>query len=311
MCKYLITGPTGTLGINLILELLKGDSEIWAVCNPKSTRINKIPTNEKVHIVLVDMTEFSDLFKIVPEIDVVINMAWAGTVGYSRNNMHIQLMNIKASIDLFDSAKRMKCKVFVGAGSQAEYGRKMTPICEGDREEPETGYGIAKLTAYRMLLNMCKETNIRFLWPRFFSVFGPYENHTSLIISTIDTLLDGENPKFTEGIQMWDYIYVKDAINILLGLVENENCEGIFNISGGEAWQLKKYIELIYKEMNVGWKPKYGDIPYSDFQVMFLCGDMTKVQKYLGERNKTSFETGIRETIKWCIEEKKNNDLQM
>ena len=51
------------------------------------------------------------------------HFGWDGTFGNSRNNMYGQNLNVKYALDAVKAAKATGCHTFVGAGSQAEYGR--------------------------------------------------------------------------------------------------------------------------------------------------------------------------------------------
>ena len=299
--KYVITGPTGSIGVNTIIKLLANSShEVWAVCNPASDRNSLLPKNDRMHIVLCDMYHLPDVSAILPEeFDVFIHLAWAGTVGSARNDMKLQLENINCCINAVEIAKKHHCHTFVGAGSQAEYGRKNIPVTEDMICNPENGYGAAKLSAHHISKIMCRESGIRHLWLRFFSVYGPYENFTSLTSSTIIKYLKKEIPDFTEGVQLWDYCFAGDAADAALHLINNKSCSGIYNISSGTTRPLKDYIKVmadLCKADNIG---NLGVIPYSPVSVMYLCGDISKLKKDAGCLMSTPFEEGIKTMIDW------------
>ncbi len=305
--KYVITGPTGSIGVNLIIRLLNDpDNEIWAVCNPLSGKYKLLPINERLHTILCDMHKLPEISEKLPaSIDVFIHLAWSGTVGAARNDMNLQLENIRCCIDAIDIAKKHNCKTYVGAGSQAEYGRKSTPITEDMICNPENGYGAAKLSANHMSNILCREYGMRLLWLRFFSVYGPYENFTSLTSSTIIKYLTGEVPDFTEGIQLWDYSYAEDVAEAVTALINNNDCSGIYNISTGKARALKDYIAIIAEQCNAASVGNLGAIPYSPASVMYLCGNISKLETDTGCTMSTPFELGISRMIDW-IKEVKN-----
>lgn len=53
----------------------------------------------------------------------MFHFGWMGTTGAARNDMDLQCRNIAYTIDAVRLAQRFGCKTFIGAGSQAEYGR--------------------------------------------------------------------------------------------------------------------------------------------------------------------------------------------
>lgn len=82
--------------------------------------------------------------------DAFFHLAWAHTIGAGRNDMPAQIENIRYTIDAVRTAAAMGCRVFVGTGSQAEYGRVDGVLRADTPTNPENGYGMAKLCAGQM-----------------------------------------------------------------------------------------------------------------------------------------------------------------
>ena len=297
--KYIITGPTGSIGINLIIELMENpENEIWAICNPNSNRADLIPKSNNIHIVFCDISNLSSLSNICKEIDVFIHYAWLGTTGDGRKDIDLQLSNVQYCFDALRLAKNLNCKTFIGAGSQAEYGRKNHAIREDELCLPENAYGIGKLSAYHFAEYFCKENDIRFLWLRFFSVYGPYENFTSLTSTTLIKYLNNQVPDFTEGIQIWDYSYAKDVSHATILLITKKS-SGVFNISSGKPRQLKEFIKVMSEICGISSPGNFGAISYTPNQVMYLCADTNKLTNEISYELNTPFEEGIKETLDW------------
>lgn len=298
--KTVITGPTGSIGANLIIRLLeKPENEIWAICNPSSTRVNLLPKDDRLHIIYCDIHSLNTCIDLLsPKLDTFIHLGWCGT-GSARRNTEIQLENINCYRQAINVAKALGCSTFVGAGSQAEYGQKSVPITEDMCCNPETAYGVTKLGVNHISALLCREAGIRFIWPRYFSIYGPYENFSSLTSSTIIKYLNKETPDFTEGIQMWDYAYAGDAALAVIALIENTSCSGIYNISSGRRRPLRDYITEIAKLCGAECVGNFGSIPYTSDSVMYLCGDISKLKKDTGCMMDTPFDIGIAHMIDW------------
>lgn len=71
-----------------------------------------------------------------------IILAGIGTFGNSRNNMYGQNLNVKYALDAVEAAFALGCDTFIGAGSQAEYGRYEGSLNESVPAFPENGYGL-------------------------------------------------------------------------------------------------------------------------------------------------------------------------
>ena len=136
-----VTGPTGAVGSALCRRLLDEGATVWAVVRPLCRRLDALPAHEKLHIVECDVSNLASLPEIMAEthIDALFHLAWAGTTGASRNDMPMQIDNIRYTIDAVRAAAALGASVFVGTGSQAEYGRAegAAALCGGNRGVPD------------------------------------------------------------------------------------------------------------------------------------------------------------------------------
>lgn len=312
MNNVIITGPTGAIGMALIDRLVENDINVIAVVRSDSKRKNnleKYGDNPLVNVICCDLNNLNELPDMVREIttesiDVFYHLGWDGTWGAERNNTYIQNLNVKCSLDAVTAAAKLGCKRFVGAGSQAEYGRVQGLIRKDTATKPETGYGMAKLCAGQMTRLLCNQLGMEHIWVRILSVYGPYDGENTLIMSVIDSLMKGQSPNCTKAEQQWDYIYSKDAAKALQ-LIGDRGIGGkVYCLGGGEAKPLKEYIEVVRglaaPEINVN----YGAIPYSEKQVMYLCADINDLRQDTGFDIEYTFEKGVKETLEWFREHK-------
>lgn len=301
MKKVIITGPTGAIGIALIEELVSQGIQVTAVCHRDSKRIERIPDNQLVEIIECNLDELFSLTELLEYgYDVFYHFAWACTVGDTRNNIEAQMTNIQYTIDAVEVAALIGCKKFVGAGSQAEYGRYEGMLNSGVPAFPENGYGIAKLCAGQMSRIRCKQLGMEHIWTRVLSVYGPYDGEKTMIISLIRQLLHGERPDCTAGEQIWDYIFSRDAAKAFYLIGISGKTGKTYCIGSGKGVPLKDYIITIRNQVDENMEIGFGNIPYSDKQVMYLCADISELQNDTGFEPQYSFETGIKETIEWC-----------
>lgn len=186
MKTALITGATSFLGVSLIDTLVNNKVEVYAVVRPNSDNLNRLKSYN-VNLIELDIANFSELKKLdLPAIDAFYHLAWHGTRGDMRDDKKIQSINFQASIHALQTAISCKCKVFIGAGSQAEYGQISGEIPETDQLElPNTQYGKAKLQVYKEAKTILKNNNIRFVWPRIFSLYGPNDYQNTLVMSSL------------------------------------------------------------------------------------------------------------------------------
>lgn len=296
MKRIVMTGPTGTIGMALINQCITQKIEVLALCKKGSEHIQRIPASEFVQVVecnLDELTHFSDERRY----DVFYHFAWDGTQGDFRNDAELQARNIQYTLDAVGLAHRLGCQTFIGAGSQAEYGRFEGTLTPKTPVFPENEYGKAKLNAGLTSRERCHQLGMKHIWVRILSVYGPYDDENTMVMSTITKILQGETPSCTEGEQVWDYIYSEDAANALFLLGEKGIDGKVYCLGSGEAKPLKMYINIIRSIINREAKIAFGAIPYSERQVMHLCANIDDLIADVGFSPRISFEEGIQRTI--------------
>ncbi len=298
MNRAIITGSTGAIGMALINKLIRGNVEVLVLSRKDSKRICQIPKHPLVSIGYCDLSEYKDYQNTTGKnYDVFFHFAWDGTFGNTRNDMYLQNQNVKYALDAVYLAKRFGCHTFIGAGSQAEYGRVDFPLGSGTPTAPENGYGIAKCCAGYMTKILCKQLELRFNWVRILSIYGPYDGANTMVMSTIYKLLKNETPKFTKCEQMWDYLYSDDAADAFF-IIANKGENGkIYVLGSGIVLPLKEYIFKIRDCIDETRNVDIGAIPYGENQVMYLCADIRELRS-IGFTPKISFSEGIKLVLK-------------
>jgi nucleoside-diphosphate-sugar epimerase len=212
--------------------------------------------------------------------------------------MSLQIQNIQYAIDAVELAHRMGCTKFIGAGSQAEYGRFEGLLTPNTPVYPENGYGMAKLCTGQMTRLRCGTLGIRHIWVRILSVYGPFDTPNSMVMSTINKLINGERASLTLGEQKWDYLYSLDAARAMLLLGEKGISGKTYVLGGGNVKPLKEYIydikDIIIEKFGKSGTLGLGDIPYGNKQVMYLGADISELKQDTGFEPKVEFEDGIR-----------------
>lgn len=299
MKRAIVTGATGAVGTALINELIAQGIEVLVFCREGSARNERIPQSPLVTKKYCSLDELCDIENDTgKEYDVFYHFAWEGTTGAARNDMYLQNRNVKYALDAVDAAARFGCHSFIGAGSQAEYGRVEGMLKPDTRAFPETGYGIAKLCAGQMTREHAQQRGMKHMWMRILSVYGPNDGAQSMVMSTVIKLKKGETPQFTKGEQMWDYLYSGDAARAFYLLGEKGHDGKVYVLGSGTAKPLAEYIEAIRRTVAPKGKTELGAIPYSDKQVMYLCADISALTEDLGWKPLVSFEDGIKNTMK-------------
>lgn len=307
MGKIILTGPTGAIGMAVLQKCIEKNISILAVVNPDSQRKDRVlrlaEKHSAIHVAECNICDYS---AFLPEgkYDTWIHLAWMGASGAARNDMFLQNRNVGYLLDAVEAARRAGCTCFVGAGSQAEYGAADTPLSGRAPVNPETGYGMAKLCAGQMGRKLAADYGIRFVWPRIFSVYGPYDGENTMIISGIRAMLAGLVPDFTKGEQQWDYLYSEDAAEYMLRLADQGCTEKVYCVGSGKTRKISEYIEDMRTCIGEDAKVNMGAIPYGEQQPMYLCADVGDLIEDTGFIPDRDFKEGIEKTVAWYKGEK-------
>ncbi len=301
MKKVVVTGATGMIGVTLINQLLSENIQVLAIIRENSKRRGNLKEHKNLKIVECNLENLRKFHIDENDYDIFYHFGWDGTFGNDRNQKEKQMLNVEYTLDAVNLAKRLGCNTFIGAGSQAEYGRVDGIITSETEANPETEYGRAKLLAGIESRKLANEIGINHIWTRIFSVYGPFDGENAMIITSIREMLNGISPDYTLGEQNWDYLYSKDASNALYLLAKYGQNNKVYCIANGKTKKLYEYIEIIKNSINSEIVLNLGKIPYAEKQVMNLSVDISEL---IGDTNfmpKISFEEGIRETIEWYI----------
>ncbi|MCM1100966.1 MAG: NAD-dependent epimerase/dehydratase family protein [Acetatifactor muris] len=298
MQRAIVTGATGAIGTALVEELIRRRVEVLVFCRKGSERNGRIPKHRLVTTKYCSLEQLQDVSNDTGQgYDVFFHLAWEGTTGAARNDMYLQNQNVRYALDAVRAAQRFGCHTFIGAGSQAEYGRAQeilrpdTPVC------PETGYGIGKLCAGQMTRELAGQYGMRHIWVRVLSIYGPNDSANSLIMTAIRNLKDGGELRFTKAEQMWDYLYSGEAAEAFYLLGEKGVDQRTYVLGSGKVRPLKEYIMAIRDIVAPGRPVALGDIPYGDRQVMYLCADTSELERDVQWKSTMTFEQGIKNTL--------------
>lgn len=298
MKRAIITGATGAVGTALVKELITNNIETLVLCREGSRRNHQIPDHPLVTRKHCSLDQLASIENDTGNnYDVFYHFAWMGTTGAERNDMYLQNQNVRFALDAVGVAKRFGCKKFIGAGSQAEYGRVEGMLKPDTPAFPEMGYGIAKLCAGQMTREYAHQLGMEHIWVRILSVYGPNDGAQSMVMSTIAKLKRGEVPQFTKGEQKWDYLYSGDAAEAFRLLGEKGHNGKVYVLGSGKARPLAEYIRGIRDVVAPNAEIALGLIPYGERQVMHLQADISELQRDTGFHPETEFSTGIRKLI--------------
>src|SRR5687767_43382 len=244
--RCLVTGASGHLGSFVTERLVKEGAEVFALVRPESDLWRLAEVVDRITIIRAELGDLSSATGKIADAgaEFVFHLAWQGITRAFRNDP-AQTVNVTAGLNLFDVVRAAGCRVWIGIGSQAEYGPSEEILTEDTPVQPVTAYGANKLELGQLTKQLSESSGIRYVWLRLLATYGPKDDERHLLPSTIRSLLSGDRPKLTAGDQHWDYLYVEDAANAIYQTAINNDAQGVFNLASGETHAIREIIERI------------------------------------------------------------------
>ena len=290
--SIIVTGATGAVGSAVVRQALATGIHVTCIVHQGSTRLGNLPKDENLNIVECNLADYKT-FQMEGEYDAFIHLSWEKTFGASRDDAEVQARNIQYTLDAVQLAHRCGCMVFVGAGSQAEFGVQSVDLTPELPVMPESGYGIAKYAAGKLSAMLCKSLGMRQNWVRILSVYGPNDGENSLISYLIREFKAGNAPQLTKCEQMWDYLYSDDAGEAILAVAEKGVDGKAYPLGSGNGRRLSEYVNDIKEMVNPAVEVQFGAKEYYPHQPMHLVADISELTEDTGWIPKYSFNAGL------------------
>jgi ADP-L-glycero-D-manno-heptose 6-epimerase len=163
---------------------------------------------------------------------------------------------------------------FVYASSAATYGAIEGRVSDGldiTTLRPLNMYGYSK-----QLFDQHAATHgyfDRIVGLKYFNVFGPNEDHKADMRSVVNKafrqiletgrvrLFKSYRPEFADGEQRRDFLYVKDAVEMTLHLVEETGAHGLYNIGSGESHTWRELVSAVFGALGRPVDIEFVDMP--------------------------------------------------
>lgn len=300
MKKAIVTGANGFVGSWLVKELVKHNIFVYAVVRSIKSNINNLVDLKDIQILYCELEDLGTLkTKIECNIDLFFHFAWAGTSGTDRGNYNLQLDNVRYACDAVKIAKAMMCRKFIFAGSIMEY-ESMEYIIN-DTSRPGLGYiySSAKLAADFMAKTIAVNEGLDYSSVIISNIYGEGEKSNRFINTTLKKFINHDKTDFSLGEQLYDFIYVTDAVNAIYLVGVNGKPYTNYYIGNTKHQKLKKFIIEMKDCIDNTIELNFGGIPFDGPYLKFDEIDTGKLENELQFSPQVSFKDGIMKTIEW------------
>ena len=182
---------------------------------------------------------------------------------------------------------------------------------ETHRYEPNSPYSASKAASDHLVRAYHHTYGLPVLTTNCSNNYGPYHFPEKLIpLMIVNALASKHLPVYGDGQQIRDWLYVKDHCSAIRRVLEKGKLGEVYNVGG---WNEKANLDIVHTVCALldELRPKADGKSYSD-QITFVTDrpghdrryaiDARKLERELGWKPAETFETGIRKTVQWYLD---------
>lgn len=182
---------------------------------------------------------------------------------------------------------------------------------------PSSPYSASKASSDHLVRAWFRTYGLPILITNCSNNYGPYHHPEKLIPLTILNALKGERiPIYSKGNQIRDWLFVEDHVKALLLVAIEGKVGETYNIGGFNEKRNIEVVKTICKILEELSPVNESLLKISNYEDLIIfvndrpghdrryAIDASKIQKELGWAPMETFESGIRKTIKWYLENK-------
>lgn len=316
--KIIVTGGAGFIGGNFIHYMVEKYPEDQMICLDLLTYAGNMETLEMVRdrknfsFIKGDIADRAFIYSLYEKEkpDVVVNFAAESHVDRSIENPEIFLQtNVIGTSVLLDACRKFGIQRYHQVSTDEVYGD--LPLDRPDlfftEETPlhaSSPYSASKASADLLVLAYYRTYGLPVTLSRCSNNYGPYHFPEKLIPLMIANALNGKSlPVYGTGENVRDWLYVEDHCKAIDLILRKGQVGEVYNIGGHNERTNLEVVKTVLRELGKDEsliafvKDRLGhDRRYAI--------DPSKMQRCLGWQPETSFETGIKKTVQWYLENK-------
>ncbi|HOJ39098.1 MAG TPA: NAD(P)-dependent oxidoreductase [bacterium] len=239
--RVLVTGASGFIGYHLLPRLVERGFSVHAVSRHQP---DLYPA--KVNWYRADLLEGSAGQRLVARVrpQYLLHLAWCTRPGSYQSSPE-NVAWLYRTVQLVRQFAQSGGRRVVLAGTCFEYGLS-SRYCHEEETPllPHTLYGICKRSTWEILQRMVFPAGFSFGWARLFYLYGPGQAQEALVPSVIRAVSSGKVFTCLSGNAVRDYLYVEDAAEALVRLLESRFA-GAVNLGSGRGVKVSTIVKKI------------------------------------------------------------------
>lgn len=309
--NFLVTGGAGFIGSNFLQYMLKEYPAYQFVNLDKLTyagnleNLRKVENYPNYRFVQGDITDRELVREIVSQgIDIIVNFAAESHVDRSITQPDLFVKtNVLGTQNLLEAAREKNIKKYVQISTDEVYGSlgptgfftEETPLA------PNSPYSASKASADLLVRAYFETYGLPVNITRCSNNYGPYHFPEKLIpLMIIQALHDKELPVYGDGLNVRDWLHVKDHCKAIDLVVHGGRAGEVYNIGGKNERTNIEIVKNILQKLGKTEKliRFVKDRPGHDRRYAI---DATKIRAELGWVPAYTFEEGLEDTIQWYL----------
>jgi nucleoside-diphosphate-sugar epimerase len=305
--KVLITGGAGFIGSHLAEEYLREGNEVHVIDDLSTGSFDNVKclidqNEERFHFTEDSILNYGTMLKLIGTCDIVIHLAAAVGVRYIIDNPLSSLKtNIHGTEYVLELCDKFKKRVLIASTSEV-YGKPYrAPLREtddcvyGPSAKSRWSYAATKLLDEFMALGYHRSKKLSVVIARLFNTVGRRQTGQYGMVVPRFVAQAIENEPITvygDGMQTRTFTHVRDTVQALTKLVENEKANGeVVNIGGNEEVSILELARRV--KTKVGSRSEIKLVPYEDA----FPSDFEDVERRVPSTEKLEKLTGFLPTI--------------
>lgn len=283
--RILLTGATGYLGSHLAEAFVAAGHSVIALKRKTSSlsRLAHIETN--LTLLDIDDLDFQTLF-LEGKFDAVIHAA----TSYGRNGESVSQIaeaNLGFPLKLLDAATVAEVPLFLNTDTALD--------------KFLNAYSLSKTQFAEWGRHLARQKKTRFVNLRLEHFLGAGDDDSKFTTHVINSCLENvPELRLTRGEQRRDFIYIDDAVEAYLVLLEKHGLLTDwfleFDLGSGEAVTIRQFVELVQRLTASTTYLNFGAQPYREGEVMLSRADVEPLRK-LGWHSSHTLEEGVKLVI--------------
>ena len=311
----LVTGAAGMIGSSIISHLneVMSRKDILAVDRFEHSEQWRNLENKSISNIL-SPEELLTLLEGDQQFEAVLHL---GAISATTEGDFRKLLewNIRFSQRLWNWCAETETP-FIYASSAATYGNGdhgYDDNIENELLRPLNAYGFSKHFFDQWALNSANNGHKPPRWYglKYFNVYGPNESHKERMASVVYhaynqltqngrmKLFKSHNPKFEDGMQLRDFVYVKDVAEISAFFIDNFATSGLYNVGTGKARSFLDLVKSVVPNIDRKCEIEFIDIP-EDIREKYQYFTQANISKLRAAGYKSSFfelEDGVNDYV--------------